>query len=64
MKQYGYIAVTVLLSLAFASIADAKDTKGTAAKSQTCHAKMADKHIKKADWKAEYEKCMNDPVDY
>jgi hypothetical protein len=29
-----------------------------------CHDKLGAKHIKKADWKAEWEKCMNDPMDY
>ena len=64
MKSLSYIAVSVFLALALASAATAKDTKGTAQKTQTCKAKLADKHVKKADMKSEYEKCMNDPVDY
>ena len=29
-----------------------------------CNAKLADRHIKKADWKAEYAKCLSNPTDY
>ncbi len=30
----------------------------------TCRDKLGAKHVKKADWKAEWEKCMSNPTDY
>jgi hypothetical protein len=39
-------------------------SKDQAVRAQMCNAKLADRHIKKADWKDEYAKCLSNPTDY
>jgi hypothetical protein len=55
------IALGVGLALAPSALAASKDQ---AVRSQLCNAKLANKHVRKADWKAEYAKCLSDPTNY
>jgi hypothetical protein len=59
-----------LLLIALAALANASDgfalqsSKPGTQERITCRDKLDAKHVKKAEWKAEWEKCMGDPTGY
>jgi hypothetical protein len=63
MKRSLLLLVALGMGLALAPSAFAA-SKDQAVRSQMCNAKLANKHVKKADWKTEYAKCLSDPTDY
>ncbi len=65
MKHPILLILSATLAVAFAQAASASNSsKPVDQKAQICRDKLAAKHVTKANWKAEHDKCFNDPINY